>query len=189
MSATAILPTRTWGPNEDSDYAEHYEIIDGIKVELPPMSAEATGIANDLTTALNIFGMANNIGKAYAEMLFRLPLPIDRNRRPDVAFVPFSRWPRNRSRPSTNAWDVLPDLGVEIVSPFDLAQEVLEKVDEYFRAGMRLVWVIYPENQVFHVFESFKQVKVLTIEDELDGGIVVPGFRLPLHELFLEQKA
>lgn len=185
MSAIAEVTRRA--SNREFDDAEHYEIIDGIKVELPPMSADATGLAFDLARSLTNFGLANNIGKAYTEMLFHLPLPIDRNRRPDVAFVPFSRWLRGRALPSTNAWDVLPDLGVEVVSPSDLAEEVLEKVDEYFRAGMRLVWVVYPENQVFHVFESFKLIKVLAIEDELDGGIVMPGFRLPLRDLFLEK--
>src|SRR5688572_15454668 len=110
MSAVVEMPRHPSRSVREFDDAEHYEIIDGIKVELPPMSSEATRIANDLTTALNVFGMAHDLGKAYAEMLFRLPLPIDRNRRPDVAFVPFARWPRNRSCPSSNAWDVLPDL-------------------------------------------------------------------------------
>lgn len=188
MSVIAEMPKRSSSAYREFDDAEHYEIIDGIKVELPPMSAEATGIASDLTTALNVFGVSNDIGRAYAEMLFHLRLPIDRNRRPDVGFVPFSRWPKNRSRPATNAWDVLPDLGVEVISPFDLAEEVLEKVEEYFRAGMRLVWLIYPSTQVIEVFESFKQAKFLSFDDELDGGIVIPGFRLPLSELFIERK-
>jgi Uma2 family endonuclease len=189
MSATVQMPQRPSSSYREFDDAEHYEIIDGLKVELPPMSAEATAIATGLSTALNVFGVAKDIGRAYTEMLFHLPLPIDRNRRPDVAFVPFSRWPKNRSCPASSAWDVLPDLGVEVISPFDLAEEVLEKVQEYFRAGMRLVWLIYPSTQAVEVFENFKQARILTFDDELDGGIVAPGFRLPLRELFLERKA
>jgi Uma2 family endonuclease len=89
----------------DLDDAEHYEIIDGVKVRLPPRSVEATAIASDLTTALTNYGLAQNLGKAHSEMRFHLPLPLDRNPRPDVAFVPFSRWPKNRPRPATNAWE------------------------------------------------------------------------------------
>src|SRR5690349_12378017 len=101
---------------DELDNKDHYEIIDGVRVELPPMSANSSGVANDLALFLSNYGLANNLGLAYTEMLFHLPLPVERNRRPDVAFVPFSRWPRGMPRPDTNEWDVLPDLFVEVVS-------------------------------------------------------------------------
>lgn len=108
----------------------------------------------------------------------------DRNRRPDVAFVPYSRWSRNRPIPDTNAWPVLPDLCVEVVSPTDRAEEVREKVAEYFEAGVRLVWVIDPRAQLIDVYESASQVRTLHRSDRLDGGVVVTGFQVPLADLF-----
>jgi Uma2 family endonuclease len=120
-------------------------------------------------------------------MLLKLPLPEDRNRRPDVAFVPFSRWPKDCDVPDANAWEVLPDLMVEVVSPHDYFEDVRDKVDEYLRSGVRLVWVVLPNKQIVEVYESYKQFKVLDRNDELDGGIVLPGFRLPLRELFLKK--
>jgi Uma2 family endonuclease len=75
-------------------------------------------------------------------MLFHLPLPIGRNRRPDVAFVPYTRWRKNRPIPSVNAWDVLPDVCVEEVSPNDLIDELMDKLVEYFRSGVRQVGVV-----------------------------------------------
>jgi Uma2 family endonuclease len=170
---------------DDLENDEHYEIIDGVKVEMPPMSAESTGIAAELAAFLINHGLANNLGKAYPEMLIRLPLPIDRNRRPDVVFIPFSRWPRDVRRPDTNAWDVLPDLCVEVVSPNDTADDLMDKIGEYFQAGVRLVWVFYPRHDTVYVYESPTAVRVLTRADSLDGGAVLPGFRLPLAELFL----
>src|SRR5262249_27698763 len=81
-------------PKLVSDDFEHYEIIDGIEVEMPPMSADSTIFASRLSHKLHYFGVERNLGEAHTEALFKLPLPQDRNRRPDVAFVPYSRWPK-----------------------------------------------------------------------------------------------
>ncbi len=64
------------------------------------------------------------------------------------------------------------------------------KVQEYFQAGVRLVWVVYPTQALVHVYESFTgPIRVLTRQDDLDGGAVLPGFRLPLKEIFVEETA
>jgi hypothetical protein len=83
-----------------------------------------------------------------------------------------------------NAWDVVPDLAVEVISPHDRAEEVLDKVLEYFRADVRLVWVVYPKQRLIFVFEAPDRVRAISQDDALDGGLVLPGFRLPLANLF-----
>jgi Uma2 family endonuclease len=174
--------TRPAGSDE-----ELYEVIDGQRVGLPSMGIRAAWIASQIVQFLGQFGRANNLGHAVGEGLFHLPLPEDRNRRPDVAFVSYERWARRRPLPpNDNAWDVLPNLVVEVVSPTDLAEEVQEKVAEYLRAGVTLVWVVYPQLRQVYVYESPTKVRGLTQADELDGGTVLPGFRLPLTEVFLE---
>lgn len=178
---TPPLPAFTASDPDDRD---RYEIVDGQYVELPPMSADSTGIASDLLVHLSVYGRANGVGRAYAEMLFNLSAPPNRNRKPDVMFVPFSRWPNGRALPVDNAWDVLPDLCVEVVSPTDMADKLMDKVREYFQAGVRLVWVVYPRHELVQVYESLTAVRGLGRADTLDGGAVLPGFRLPLAELF-----
>jgi Uma2 family endonuclease len=173
-------------PAEYLDDAERYEIIDGVKVEMPPMSAHSSVLGARLARLLGNFGVDHGLGEAYPEILFKLPLDRDRNRRPDVAFVPYSRWTKDRPIPDVNAWNVLPDLCVEVVSPTDRAEEVREKLDEYFQAGVRLVWVVYPRLQVVDVFNSPTEAQVRRRADELDGAPVLPGFRLKLADLFLE---
>ena len=164
-----------------------YEIINDQRVELPPMSVYATWIASQLFGEMLIFSRAHEVGRPAIEMLFRLPLKESRNRRPDAAFVTYARWAKDRAMPGKdNAWDVVPDLAVEVVSPNDLAEEILQKLLEYFQAGVRLVWIVYPEQQLIYVFESPTQVRGLTRQDELDGGSVLPGFRLPLAQLFTD---
>jgi Uma2 family endonuclease len=169
---------------------ELYEIVDGQRVGLPPMGIRAAWIATQIVQHLGYFNRAQNLGHTVGEGLFRLPLPIDRNRRPDVAFVAYDRWARGRPLPeSDNAWDVLPNLAVEVISPTDLVEEVQEKVAEYFRSGVSLVWIVYPRTRQVHVYESLTSIRVLSRTEELDGGRVLPGFRLSLSELFLESAA
>ena len=64
--------------------------------------------------------------------------------------------------PDEDAWDVVPDLAVEVVSPTDIAQNLLGKVKEYFQAGVRLVWVVYPVQRCIHVYEAWTRIRVVT---------------------------
>jgi Uma2 family endonuclease len=165
-----------------------YEILNGQRMELPPMSAYAALLASELIFLVRSYVSANNLGRAMVEMLFRLPLNGDRNRRPDGAFVSYQRWPRNRPIPEAdNAWNVVPELAIEVISPTDLAEDLLEKIEEYFRAGVKLVWVVYPRRALIHVYESLTSIRGLTRTDELDGGSVLPGFRLSLSTFFQEE--
>ncbi|HEY2910349.1 MAG TPA: Uma2 family endonuclease, partial [Gemmataceae bacterium] len=88
---SAVPRLRETDPADYENY-ENYEIIDGQQVELPPMSADSQVLASLFAWHLNNYGFGNDVGLACTETLFKLPLKRDRNRRPDVAFVPFSRW-------------------------------------------------------------------------------------------------
>jgi Uma2 family endonuclease len=190
MNQTAVLePVPMAAPAAPSDDIL-FEIIDGKIMELPPMSAYAVRIASSLARKLGNFAEANNLGEAVHEVLFRLPLERDRNRRPDAAFVSYQRWPKDRPMPiGGNAWDVAPDLAVEVISPTDLAEELFDKTAEYFQAGVRLVWHVYPRLRFVQVYESLTFARGLTAADELDGGAVLPGFRIPVAALFPEATA
>jgi Uma2 family endonuclease len=121
------------------------------------------------------------------EVLFQIPLTEDstRQRRPDIAFVSSERWPLERHQSlKDDAWNVVPDLVVEVISPTDRAADMLEKVYESFPGGVRLVWLVYPNQRCIHVFEASNQIRVVTVADILEGGPVLPGFPLPLKRLF-----
>lgn len=77
-----------------------------------------------------------------------------------------------------------PDLVVEVISPSNRAKAVREKIAEYFSAGVRQVWVVHPRRRNVAVHASPSEVRVFGEDDELDGGDVVPGFRLPVAEIF-----
>lgn len=183
MSGATAAPSDYATPTP-ADGDQLFEVVNGKTVEKPPMGVYPTWIAVILTRHLGNFADAHELGRAVCEMLFDLNPPDQPQRRPDVAFVSYEHWPKRRKVPSTNAWGVVPDLAVEVVSPTNTAESVLSKVLEYFEAGVRLVWVIYPNQHLVQVYESPTLIRVLRHGDQLDGGPILPGFQLSLATLF-----
>ena len=166
---------------------EFYEVVNGERIGKPLMSAYAVQIGTRLTVEMGVFLYDKGLGEVFTEMLFRLPLGEDasRKRRPDVAYVSFARWPADRPMPARgDAWDVVPDLAVEVISPSNPAQESVQKIHEYFEAGVSLVWVVYPVDRQVYIYSSPTEIRVLTAAGTLDGGTVLPGFTLSLNRLF-----
>jgi Uma2 family endonuclease len=173
------------GSQESMDDEPLFEIIDGQRVELLPRSILSSRVCSRVQGHQGGHFLDNPVGEALMETLFRLPLPVDRNRRPDVAVVSAQTIAQTPPQPgSDNAWDVLPELMVEVVSPNDLGEDIIDRIDEYFAAGTKLVWVVYPTQRLIYVYESPRQVRILGEADELDGGKVLPSFRISIASLF-----
>jgi Uma2 family endonuclease len=162
-----------------------YEVVDGQWMEKPAMGAWELGLANDLCAFLRDYLQGNPIGKAFVEMLYRLAREPRLERRPDVSFVPFERWP-TRVVPEVDAWEIAPSLAVEIVSKTNTAETIQTKIKEYFKHGVSLVWVVYPRQRQIQVYDGPKASRILDDADALDGGKVLPGFQLPVVQ-FLGQ--
>ncbi len=182
--ATAVLdaPPATPAPMR-GDTECLYEIIDGERKETEPMGAYMTLLAGELARILANFVSEHRLGVAVPEMLFRFQRNPDRSRRPDVAFVSRARCQQSPV-PQEGDWDVVPDLAVEVVSPTNDATELEKKLVEYFRFGVRQVWVLHPEHRRLYVHESLRKVSVLNEDDTLLGGDLLPGFSLKLIDLF-----
>jgi Uma2 family endonuclease len=161
-----------------------YEVVNGQIVELPPMGAFEVDIATMLSSSLCSYAATHKMGRAETEMMFILDAAKGLKRRPDIAVVTYGRWPRKRRVPRAEAWNVVPDLAVEVVSPSNTANEILAKIHEYFQAGCKRVWVVYPLQEQIYVYQSPSQLRILNRQDELDGEDILPGFRLPLATLF-----
>jgi Uma2 family endonuclease len=160
-----------------------YEVINGHFVE-KRMGVYETWFASVVFEALAPFVKASGLGRVLQEMIFDLRPHVDRERRPDVAFVSYDRWAKDRRLPSVRSWAVVPDLAIEIISLTNTADEVADKLEEYFKAGMRQVWVVYPRHLKVYVYTTTTAVHVLAPGDELDASDVLPGFRLLLQDLF-----
>jgi Uma2 family endonuclease len=186
MPSPALLEPRVISPPEITDDGL-YEVVDGQRVEIPPMSVYAGLVASRLGYRLGPFVDERRLGIVVTEVLFIVDPKRNLRRRPDVAFVSAERWPLDRPIPETGDWEVIPDLAVEVVSPSDSWEEVLAKIDEYFEKGVRQVWIVAPVSQKIYMLDSPTRVHILTAADELDGGKLLPGFHLPLARLFQRQ--
>jgi len=106
-----------------------------------------------------------------------------RVRLPDVSFVSWNKLP-NRELPAEPIADLVPDLAVEVLSASNTRREMENKRREYFQGGARLVWEIDPATRTARMYTSPDQFLEIDINGALDGGDVLPGFTLPLSQLF-----
>lgn len=151
------------------------ELEDGVIIEMAASRPINTVIAARMSTFLNNYIFENNIGYITgADGGFKLSN--GRVRQPDVAFVSKARYPRLPAE-----FEGGPDLAVEVVSP---NEDVLKKVNEYLESGTQLVWVIYPDEQLIHIFEPEQQWEKLRVGDILSGKDVLPNFSLVVKDVF-----
>jgi Uma2 family endonuclease len=161
-----------------------YEVVDNQIRELQPMGVEEGLIASKLMRILSNFTWNAGLGEVVSEILFLLIQGKKLQRRPDLAFVSFQSWPRSRRVPSAAAWEVVPNLAIEVISPTNFANDTLEKIEDYFLSGVERVWVVYPTVAKLYDYDSPSSVRILTRDQTVDGGTLLPGFRLTLSELF-----
>ena len=109
-------------------------------------------------------------------------------RNPDVSFIPWKRL-QNRRVPMVQIGRIAPTLAVEILSPSNTRKEMRVKLKEYFLGGVKIVWMIDPEVRTAEEYTAPDAVTAIPADGELDGGDVLPGFALPLAELFAKLPA
>lgn len=157
------------------------ELIDGILVE-KPMGARESYLALAIGMHLLQFVRAGRLGVvAGADCLMRIVE--GRNRLPDVNYTSWGRLPADDAHLQPVA-DYAPDLAVEVLSESNTVGEIAQKIREYFQGGTRLVWVVEPDDRTVAVYTAPGVFTTLTAADTLDGGAVLPGFALPLTDLF-----
>jgi Uma2 family endonuclease len=159
------------------------ELVDGVLVE-KVMGLRESLLAVALAGFLREFAMPRNLGLVSgADGMMRLFPGLVRI--PDVAFASWQRVPGGRV-PSEPVPGLVPDLAVEVLSAGNTEEEMTRKRTEYFGAGVRLVWLVDPENRTVTVYTGPDQAVVLDESATLDGGEVLPGFNLRLRDLFAE---
>ncbi len=101
----------------------------------------------------------------------------------DVAYV--SAEVAARQTDATTLLDGVPVLAVEILSPSDKQEEINEKIDDYLRAGVALVWVIDPHYRTVKIFRPDAEPELVNVRQELSAEPHLPGFRVPAAQLFV----
>ena len=157
------------------------ELVDGTLVE-KAMGYDESRLALELAIFLGLYLRQNDLG-ALAGEAGTLRLMPGLVRIPDVSFIVWERMP-SADVPSKPIPDLSPDLAVEVLSENNTPREMERKLKEYFSAGARLVWYVDPRARTVTVYTSPDDFTVLDESATLDGGDLLPGFTLPLLELF-----
>jgi Uma2 family endonuclease len=159
------------------------ELVDGVLVE-KGMGFRESLLAGALIEALRGFVRPRNLGLVTGEAgMVRLASGLVRI--PDVAFIAWERLP-DRRVPTAPIPGLVPDLAVEVLSESNTEAEMTRKRREYFAAGVRLVWYVDPEMRTVEVYTTPDECTTLHAAHTLEGDTVLPGFALPLRELFAE---
>jgi Uma2 family endonuclease len=183
----ATAPMQTHVPMTAQELAElpddgtRHELVEGVLRTMTPAGGEHGRTGARLLVRMGAFVERERLGELFtAETGFLLRRDPDTVRAPDVAFVRTECAPQARV-PGFPA--LAPDLVAEVVSPSDRAVEVAGKALAWLDAGVRLVWVVDPQNRTVTVHRP-GGTTVLRGTDQLSGEDVLPGFALPLEELW-----
>jgi len=157
------------------------ELVDGVLVE-KVMGAPESALATELSRMIKNYLDDHPLGMVTGPdgpVRFRARLI----RMPDLSFFSWDRIPGDEMEVDA-VLEIVPDLVVEVISPSNRPGEMRVKLGEYFDAGVRLAWFIDYKKRSARAYTSVDDVSALTLKDSLDGGDVLPGFRVKLQTLY-----
>jgi Uma2 family endonuclease len=160
-----------------------YELVGGQLLERN-MGMESSRVAMRLGSKIEWFCEGKELGLAFTSDNGYQCFPHEPGlvRRPDVSFIRAGRLPGGIV---PKGWArIAPDLAVEVVSPNDNAYQLEEKLEDYQKVGVPLVWVIHPNSRTVRVYRANGSTSLLRDDDELSGEEVIPGFRCLVREIF-----
>lgn len=185
VSISSVVAEKVYTPEEllalpDS---KSFELVDG-KLTERNRGAESGRIGHIIASRLEVHANDHNLGMVWgADCSYQIfGEEAGKVRRPDGSFIAKGRLPDDL--PPKGHIKIAPDLAIEVVSPHDLAVYIDAKIDEYLGAGVRLIWVVYPESKHVLVYRSGSDVQRLGVDDELSGEDILPGFKLAISKVF-----
>jgi Uma2 family endonuclease len=163
---------------------KRYELVDG-HLEVLGVSALSSYVAGNTYELLKSYSKTIQPGWVFPEgTSFQcFASHPDRVRKPDVCYLRLDRLSRTQAV-SEGHLTVVPDFVVEVISPRDRATRVNLKLNEWVEAGVQVVWLVYPEERQIRAFQGRGEVKTFNEGDTLTAETVLPGFAVPVAELF-----
>ena len=159
------------------------ELVEGELREMSPAGEKHADAAQNINRSLDAHVVANRLGRVRPEYGYLLESDPDTVRAPDVSFVQADRL--SVDGPAPGYYRGAPDLAVEVVSPHDRYREVKTKVREYLASGTRMVLLVDPEDRTVSVHRPGRDPLELDETDVIDGEDVVPGWKLPVRDIFI----
>jgi Uma2 family endonuclease len=181
-----ITQKRNWTDEEfmalpDGD---RYELVNGELIIVGNSGMEHGNLGAFLCGLLEIYARRNKLGSTF-DSSTAFTMKTGNKRSPDISFVAKDRLKGLKKLPK-GFFQGAPDLAVEIISPSNTFDEIHTKIVEYFDSGSKLVWVIHPDEESVLVYHKPQPDKLLQRTDSLDGETIIPGFTVPVAELFAD---
>jgi len=159
------------------------ELVRGELKETMPTSILHGIIAGRIAIILGIFVLQNKLGEVLtAETGFRLFVDEKTVRVPDVSFLSNEKLAEIKN--VNKFYDGTPDLAVEVISQSETYNDVQSKLEDYLSAGVKMVWIIRPENKTVTTYRALSDFKILREDDELTGENFLPNFKCNLTDIF-----
>ncbi|HSQ57318.1 MAG TPA: Uma2 family endonuclease [Gemmata sp.] len=166
------------------DAARGYELVNG-EMRVMDMSAQSCWVGGQLHLHLGNYARTVTPGWAFPPETGYRCFAEDRSlvRKPDASWIALSRMTRDQYE-EEGFIEVVPDLVAEVISPNDSAPDVEEKIALWLTSGVHLVWEVYPGSQTVRVHRNKQPIAVLVAGDTLTAPDILPGFAVPVAELF-----
>lgn len=172
-----------WQMSQEID-DKRLELIEGVIEEMSPTGEEHGSIAAKLLVLIFQYVEAHKLGRVTAAetgyIVATNPNGKDTVLAPDVGFISKER---AAATPSKKFVAGSPDLAVEVISPSESYTKVAKKITLYLRHGTRLIWIVDPASETVAV-HSASGAKTLDMDGFLDGEAVLPGFSVPVRDIF-----
>ena len=184
MTVTTRLALEAFLAQPDTEPGSEY--VCGEVVQKPmPDNAHAI-LQPFIWWLLHQFVTANRLGRARVEWrcIFG-PAGAQRVFLPDVAYVSFERMPPGDAR-ADRFLRTAPDMAVEVLTPDHRPGRFADKLVFYLQHGVRLMWVVDPDDELIYGYAPGKESEILRPGDTLTGGDVLPGFAASVADIFAQ---
>lgn len=162
------------------DDGHRYELVKGVVLTMSPPGEEQGKVSATIIFLLKSFVQPKKLGTVYGETGFKLETDPDTVLAPDAAFIGSER----AGTASRGYRFGAPDLAVEVISPSERKSKVDQKTVQWLSHGTRAVWLIRPQSRTVEVVLANGKRTVFTEKDELVDDVIIPGFRVPVAEIF-----
>ena len=181
--ATTNLTAEDLSALPEDPNAWRFELEDGALQEVSPAGMSHTMIVGLIYKMLATYVESHQLGIVLVDGIgYILSRDPDTVRVPDVSYISRDRLPE--SGPPSSMLDIVPILAVEVVSPSNSAAELRRRTRDYLDAGVEQVWIVWPEDQSISVYAGSTTPVEYATDDSFDGGDVLPGFSIPVADLF-----
>jgi Uma2 family endonuclease len=180
MGVTRILMTAEEFDNYPFEEDKRYELDEGELIEMTRPAYRHNRVLMRLTLALGNYFDQHGGGEALlSENLYALSSST--RRAPDIAVI---LGDRRKELESAKVIPIVPDIAAEVLSPSETPRMIHRKLKQYFEAGVKEVWLIDPESREVEIWTGPRLPELELTGDAAIGSPLLPGFALPLQELF-----